>query len=654
MGMTYIKIRNFKAAKKIDYDFSRGQINCLIGKNGVGKTTIDKAIMYFYEMAKNPYALKDVIDKRNPYIQKMSIEICFDFTNLYGHREHNSFVEKDIDEFSSYINNNKLVIKYLQHKNGEVEWYPINDRYKIQKVLKIFPVYMIQTKIIDIMAWAELWNIVTDIAITGIKEDEIIVRGLLKDNFEKIYGSKYAKVINVVDNVIKREQLSVNEKDFKNRFKNALMLNFGGEVFMYDDQRVDYYSDGINSLKYLSLLLNLLSELSRLSWKEVTVILDEPEISLHLQFIEELANVIVEVASNVKFLIATHSTRLISTLLRETMGELKVVCNQVCVKGGYTYISYISDIVKDKEKYLMRDNEAESYFADALVFVEGQTEIQLLKNKNIVNLFPKLKKVTIYNTTSNDSTTQLILPQYNNPTIPFLVLLDMDKILDYSKSKGQFQIKKSNSAVNPLYNKKVEEKEKYLYYSRKKEATYFQRKSVERHLEQKIIVDESHYYNEMTSYDDLIKAVKKYCMAYKTIVFKTTVEGAVICKESLEVFYEWLQDYWGEYRYSEYIHQVSMYEENAQVSIARGIFHGKTDYLQKFFNDNDKEQKAPKDIRDIISRYKSGDKVDGWIFIFFDWFFKKYMINTLEDNVHKFSLCFPEIYEVVQYINDMI
>ncbi len=648
MGITYVKIRNFKVARKIDYDFSKGQINCLIGKNGVGKTTIDKAIMYFYGIAKNPYALKDIIDKKNPYIQKASIEICFDFTILFKHRERNTYFDSVINEIKPYMVDKKLIIKFIQYKNGEIKWHPINDRFLIEKVLRIFPAYMIQTKCIDVSAWSELWDIVTDISITGIKEDENIVWEMLKENFEKIYGSKYAKVIDTVDSVIDKEHLSVNEKDFKKRFKNALMSNFGGDIFMFDDQCVDYYSDGINTLKYLSLLMNLLSELSSLSWKEVMLILDEPEISLHLQFIEDLACSIAGTAGKVKFLIATHSTRLISTLLRETTDDIKVVCSQVCAKKGYTNITIIPDIITNKDKYLMRDNEAESYFAEVLVFVEGHTEIQLLKNRNICKLFPQLKKATIYNTTSNDSATKLIIPNYNHPTIPFLVLLDMDKILDYSIEKKKFYKKKTNQAVNPLSNESIKEKEKYLYYSNRKEATYHQRKNVDNYLENEIIVDKDHFYNKVSIYDDLIRAVKRYCKEYRTIVFKTTVEGAIICNESLKVFYEWLNYIWGDADYAEYIARVSKYDTLAQVSIARGIFHGKTDYLQKY------GKKVPEDVNSIISKYSSGEKVDGWIFSFFDWFFGKYMTNDLESNEQIFSMFFPEIYEVVQYISDMV
>ncbi len=649
MGITYIKIRNFKSIKKMDYNLSRGKVNCMLGKNGVGKTTIDRAITYFYELASNQYAMMDIIDKKNPYVQKASIELCFDFSNLLERREHNVYIDNDIKEFEPYIIEQQLVIKLTQYKTGKIEWYPVNDRFKVVKILKIFPVYMIQTRKVDVKDWTELWNIVTDIAITGIKESKTAIWERLKEDFEQIYGDKYVKVLNAVDQVMKNEKVSVNEKDFKKRFKNALMTNIGGEIFMYDDQSIDFYSDGINSLKYLSLSINLLSELSSLAWKEIMVILDEPETSLHLQYIEELANVIVGATNKISFILATHSTRLISTLLRESSKKFPIVCNQIYLKNGYTYIRTIQDIISDKDKYLMRDNEAESYFANAIVFVEGQTEIQLLKNKNIASLFPKLKKATIYNTESDDSATKLIRPKYNNPTIPFLVLLDMDKVLAYSKVKSKFYLKKGNRAVNPLANKNVQENEKYLYYGAKKIVTYKQRKYIEQEIKKRIIVDKKNYYNMSHWYDKLIESIKKYCKAYRTIIFRTTVEGAIICEENIEIVYEWLNVFWKPKKCSEYLAEISILDKKVQVSITRGIFHGKTDYLLEF-----SKSSVPSNIKQIIDKYSGGKKTDGWILDFFDWYFEKYMNGTIKEKEYKFSNDFPEIFEVVKYVNDMI
>lgn len=649
MGIVNIKIRNFKSAKKVDYDLSKGKVNCLIGKNGVGKTTIERAIVYFYEIANNPYELKDVADKMNPYIQKTSIELCFDFSSLYGKREHNVYIDNDIKEFESFIINQQLTIRFTQYKSGKVEWYPVNDRFKVVKILKIFPVYMVQTRNINDKTWSALWDIITDVAVTGIKESRDTVWNRLKENFEQIYGDKYVRALKVVEHALKNEKLSVNENNFKKRFKNALMTNIGGDSVMFDEHGIDFYSDGINSLKYMSLLINLLSELSNLSWKEVMIILDEPETSLHMQYIEELASIIVEAANKINFIVATHSTRLVSSFLRESTGKFDIISRQVFYKNGYTHIKTIQDIVSDKDKYLIRDNEAESYFANAILFVEGQTEVQLLKNRNIVNLFPKLKKLTIYNTKSDDSATKLILPTYNRPTIPFLVLLDMDKILNYNQKRTSFCLSKGNTSVNPLANQSIKESEKYYYYSSRKVNTYNIRKKIEQKIQKNFVVDIDKYYNQSSWFNNLIELTKKYCKAYRTIVFKTTVEGAIICPESIDVVYEWLKVYWGEQKSNDYITEIASFDKCAQVSITRLIFHGKTDYL---FNWS--KSSVPEVVKNIIEKYSNGNKVDGWIFLFFDWYFSKYVNEKKKNKIAEFSKVFPEIFEVVNYINHMV
>lgn len=80
-------------------------------------------------------------------------------------KEHNVYIDNDIKEFEPYIIEQQLVIKLTQYKNGKIEWYPVNDKFKVVKILKNFPVYMTQTRKVDVKDWTELWNIVTDIAL---------------------------------------------------------------------------------------------------------------------------------------------------------------------------------------------------------------------------------------------------------------------------------------------------------------------------------------------------------------------------------------------------------------------------------------------------------------------------------------------------------
>lgn len=80
-------------------------------------------------------------------------------------KEHNVYIDNDIKEFEPYIIEQQLVIKLTQYKTGKIEWYSVNDKFKVVKILKNFPVYMTQTRKVDVKDWTELWNIVTDIAL---------------------------------------------------------------------------------------------------------------------------------------------------------------------------------------------------------------------------------------------------------------------------------------------------------------------------------------------------------------------------------------------------------------------------------------------------------------------------------------------------------
>lgn len=658
MGICKIRISNFKSIKRIDINIIQNGINCLLGKNGAGKTTIMKAIQYFYKVADNPYEAENIFDKKNPYIQKAFIELRFDFSRLEK-KSRNIFVDENIATFEKYIKDNILPVKLTQHKSGKLEWWPVNDAGKVRRLLKVFPVFAIQAKEVTADDWSQLWDVVSSIAISGMKENRDNIQQCLENNFSQIYGDKYAKSLKIIQKVLKEENIGLNEHDYKARFKNAILTNLGGEIFTLEEQNIDYYSSGINSLKFISLFVKLASELSNTAWKDVTMLIDEPEISLHPQFIEKLADTISD-CNEIQYLIASHSAYFVSALVRDS----KTSFYQVYQKREYTDIRKIEDIILDEEKYLLGENEAGAYFANGIVFVEGQTEIQLLKNKRLAKLFPELKKITVYNTKSNNSATRLMMPKSEHPAIPYLILVDMDKILCFNKQNQKFEIQEKNKDVNPLGNREKEEKEKKLYYNRRKKETCIRRRKIKELLENtKFKVDENNFYLTGIEYEEIIREIKRYCEMYRTLPMKTTIEGAVICKESYSVFLEWLTQ-------SEYISNIDKlkktlagYNEiSAKVGIIRCIFHGKLDSLLKLetekkdplSNKKTKVKNVNQDVYATITGNMSGKKTDGWILDFFNWYFDKYTTDSQVKDQMRFQNTFPEIYEIVKYIRGML
>lgn len=639
MGIAKVRIENFRTIDRMDLNVKQTGISCLIGKNGVGKTTIINAIRYLYKVAEQPYEIEQIIDKKNPYVQKTKIELVFDFSKL-AKRASNQYIEDDLADFKKYIKDNQLPLKMTQYKNGLIEWYPINDVYKVRRLLRVFPVYVVDTRDISLYEWSELWNVVCDIAISGMEQDTDWVKNNLTNVFGYIYGEKYIKVHAILENIFREEKITMNERDYKRRFKNAIVTNFGGDVFKVNEESIGYYSAGMNSLKYITLFLKLIVELSETAWKDIMIVFDEPEISLHPQYIDELADMMTDYGSKNAIIIATHSTHLMSGLIRN---YANIDFYRVHSVNGYAGIKKVQDFFDEKDKYLIGDEEAASYFADAIVFVEGQTEIQLLRNKRIVELYPFLKRVTYYNTKSNDSATRLIL-QRHGATIPFLNIVDMDKILCYSISNHRFNISGGNSTVNPLGKKENQKQEKYYFYSQRKQLTYGRRKEIKKLVEQEFYTDADSFVLNGNKYNNLITEVKKYCKVYNCIPFRTTVEGAIVCSRSLNVILEWLKTYWTDEKYASFENKISVFSRPKQEVIIRCILHGKLDNLCKY------NKMMSKEVCEIINGYSNGKKTDGWVLQFFNWYFEHYMNKSKEENRELFSRTFPEISEVLQFI----
>lgn len=79
MGISKVKIENFKTISRMQLNLEENGIICLLGKNGAGKTTIINAINYLYKIAEQPYKIEQVIDRKNPYVQKTIIELFLTF-----------------------------------------------------------------------------------------------------------------------------------------------------------------------------------------------------------------------------------------------------------------------------------------------------------------------------------------------------------------------------------------------------------------------------------------------------------------------------------------------------------------------------------------------------------------------------------------------
>lgn len=314
----------------------------------------------------------------------------------------------------------------------------------------------------------------------------------------------------------------------------------------------------------------------------------------------------------------------------------------------------------------MTMNEASCYFSNALLFVEGISEMQLFTNDNIRKMFPFIEKVDIYPYDSNNSRLKFMNPDGVKFNIPYLLIIDMDKILVYKKlgnTSGYFAAQ-TDKLVNPISSASIKEKEKYLFYANKDEIrqklmTYNLRQLIEKILKNTKFTIENDTYNiDDKVFNRLLKLLKVYCLQYNTYPVSTTIEGVIVNENNIDKVIDWLfsldigsqelmnlllrDEDWGKRKSLMY-----------RTTIIRLILHGKLDHLQKY-SEWIKDKSIKKDIDKL--RNKIGDKAEGWISNFIDYYFTKYIccLEDYQSRVETFKNDFPELEFILKQIEIMV
>lgn len=663
MGIHNIKIRNYKSLKSINLNMEKDKYNihCILGKNGAGKSTFINALNYFYENLNNNSRYKDfIVDKMNPYTECMEIEIIYNL-GIISTRNINEYLSEILLELEPYIKNNKILIKMTQYKDGVIEWFPKNKNIR-KYISKIFPLYSIDTRFISLKDWSKIWDVVSDLSVTNIKIDNQEANSKLDDVFKTIYGDKYSKVLDRVSRTFDNEKITVNNLDYYNRFKHTLFTRLGGDEFISDEKNLDYYSDGVNSLKYIKLTLDLIALLSETGWKKPLIILDEPEIGLHPQFIDELIECITNNAlKGLNIFISTHSTKVITGLIKNNTNSAIYRINKY---NNYSYIEKMKDIINQDEKFLISNKETECYFSNAIICVEGKTETQVLSNPKIISLFNEIKKVTFYQYNSDNRSMKLIYPDNMNFTIPHLVIVDMDKIFKYNHKKKIFKLN-NDGLVNPLYSEKIFKKQKFMYFGKQKFRTY----NVSRYIKKTIkkCKFEHHsklYYINDILFNHIIKLTKLYCLQYNIYPVTTTIEGCIVNIDNLDIVLSWIKTVYDEnniLKLNNILEKDKLIEgkknNKYRLIIIRLILNGKLDNLNTLKEAKDNHLIDKQDLQIIEELRKFiGGKTDGWVISFINYYFENYIdkLSNEYDKEQKFKEDFKELYDILQKITNMV
>ncbi|WP_342571478.1 retron Eco8 family effector endonuclease [Paenibacillus sp. FSL R5-0749] len=657
MAIRRIKINNFKSLRSVDITLNN--ISCLLGENGSGKSNFLKAVHYFYLNMTASNFQTNLHDKHNPYVEDMEITIWFDFKRIISiakshrsaHRIYNHefkpFFRKILSMHKSIGDDNELIsLTLTQRKREGIIW---SLPYESRVILKnLFPVYFVNARHINLTNWDELWETIGDLGTLEIKDRPILK---IKQALEECLGTQYKKIAGQLENELNTANLELDSFRPKLMFSHLYQLQLGGHSFRYRNEELDYYSDGLNSYNYIKLLSRMVIQLSELRLKEPLIILDEPETGLHPRFLDDLSKTISQDIGFTGFLIATHSPRIIRNLLN--IKDDKSTLYHIQLKDQYTSIGQMKGFTDNREIQTFTEQEASFYFAKAILFVEGVTELELFSNTELINLFPKMKDIDIFPFSGNSVRLKSIHPAEKNISIPYLILTDMDKIMQFEPTSNHFSPCNDTPFLNPLKNVLAHKKEMF-YYSNRKIQTYGKRKQIEGLMRNCEYYPDPHWGTiESPYFHKLRNSIKEYCILHHVFPVSTTVEGLLINSNNYSYVWEYICHSEKNPQKLNDLNTIFNYSEKPsyKTTILRMLYGGKADHnltnRQRYGESKSPKFEPAKEIYEKISKYSYG-KTSGWVTTFLNYVFLN-VINKASGNEREqlFKAIFPELYNLI-------
>lgn len=684
MPIVRVKIENYKSIRNCN--ISLEEMNLFIGENGSGKSNLLEAIHYFYDNLTNNRFREDIFDRNNRYSNEVNIIITYDLSEFVKFAKskgivstNGEFIELNEGPYKGYYkailsllrgNKKQISVSMSQIKGKPIKWnYSYQDR---QLIRSLFPVFLIDSRQLDVQEWEYIWNMLGELAKVSNKE-----RKKLENEIDSLLGNPnnaISRKLQSIKQIFDDANVSIRKTTSKTFAQNLMQAFFSGSEIYQQGKSLDYYSTGTNSVKYIELLLNTIDELSKKKLKEPTILLDEPEISLHHYYIDELSAAISKLTGKTQLLISTHSSRLTKNMI---VSLDTVSLYNVILIDKYTHIGRMKNFVhySPKSKYRVTDEHINSYFSKAVIFVEGETELEFFSNPYLKVLFPVLETIDVYKAVSDKPILNIMNPKKVGTDTPHIILIDMDKALSYNPDVNTFTI--DSEYIKP------NEKE-YLQYRNKNDKRtllYHQFKRISAMANKlKLKYDLPFYSCRDANYFELINSVKEYLWSYNVFAFRTTIEGALINERTKEFVLHFLKDMIeGDDEtetkvkgstlkaYNDFCSILDAYPTNDQTNFLRYVFKGKSDLLQykRINKDKFKGKGEAEKIQGLVA------KANGWVTRYLNSFFQekskldetltlKSFRRYLEDDENRKSLesdfkyYFPEFDSLINKIHDIM
>lgn len=307
-----VKITNLFGEKDVDWNLNK--VNVLVGKNGLGKSTILRLI-------NSALTLEEVND----------IRLCNEVSVILNSGKTNQ-LKKDIDAF-------RMTLEKIKN-NFDLSNFIKNTLKKTVNEEKITPelITALQNKVIDHISSqmddVESYNSISDIPlgyvptvqeVESLKTEFISTVNMSANSINTVTKStgEHTTLLDIeIESEIKRltDNISKNtEKELGSKFEDALNNFFketGKKVQFIDEQLIITLENGKTlSFKHLSSgerqIIFIFLKVINGSVNRSLILMDEPEISLHLSWQEKLLDEITKVNDVSQIIIVTHSPAIV-------------------------------------------------------------------------------------------------------------------------------------------------------------------------------------------------------------------------------------------------------------------------------------------------------------------------------------------------------
>ncbi|RFS25564.1 retron Eco8 family effector endonuclease [Aeromonas dhakensis] len=697
MAICSIKIENVLSFDTLEIKDIK-DMNCIVGRNNAGKSNLLKALKFYYNKLEGLNTLPPRLHSN--YSGKGSITLTFDTTRIFNiarKNKDNSYFQfimrkliplhkrgfYSIGLYSTERTQYTLTL-YVYNDNS-VKW-STNDHQVKNLILYLYPFFFIEPRHMDLHEWDDLWDLVARLKsfnLSKISNNDVI------DFFDSVINpdssNSYRNYIQDLNQVMPTKKSTQKEK-----ILSYIKAGLNGYKFEINESELEFQSDGTNSFHFIRLFLRILITISKREYITPFVYIDEPELGLHPKMNEVLISDIYgyykysdeyeKKTIQPKIFIATHSPNIVKEIIKKFNQRQNVLFFKKTHHSSTSIKKLNSEYNSDSFINIFSDNEARLFFSNFILFVEGETELEVFGNMKLSKHFPQLTKIDIYKSSSN-VVGERVNPSYSNTAIPYLFLFDADKAWNISKDgkKSIINLTKNGNYFSLKRHDLIAERKKYsLGYSERYRA-------IKNNIDDLLYISSMKVSLSKTSQRfhknvDLISihnSINKYLLLKNCYINKTTFEGCLININSSKLFYLWLKEKHN-IDMTPLVEKVSgrtFLDQEMLISYMRIIFNGKSETLSDYkalnikpYNDAKRNNKtidakllksslAAKKIMNIlekntISNFDTG-KTNGWATSFLNFsveYIETESLKKKERFSKLFRVYFPELNDIIDML----